>query len=385
MAEVKIRHYALKRNGRGFWQASVTLRKLGFPATVPCGKDGPAAWALAEQWNERADRARKGAVPCPRELRKLSPAEAEARTVYPEGSLGEAFKRYRNTDEWGKKKKPRTREDWWRAWKRIKPVFGDLPPNAVTLEDISIFRSGVERAVSLREAHRAIKIWRALWQVAAALKYCKKDEDPSFGVVNSAAKGPGLTWIEGEAARLFKGAWRAGYKGLAALIAVAWDTQMSPGDTRQLCASQMAKGRAGEAFFAERAKTGKPIGGLLTGRAIAALTGYLGGLGVELHDDAPIFRNRSGAPYSKDTLGDDFRDVRAAVFGQRERRTLAQFRHSGAVEAITGDATPAALSHAMGNTLSASNVLFETYVPVNVATLTSVQKARRIGRTKLRS
>ena len=35
-------------------------------------------------------------------------------------------------------------------------------------------------------------------------------------------------------------------------------------------------------------------------------------LGVELHGEANIFRNRSGAPYSKDTLGDDFRDVREA-------------------------------------------------------------------------
>jgi hypothetical protein len=36
---------------------------------------------------------------------------------------------------------------------------------------------------------------------------------------------------------------------------------------------------------------------------------------------APIFRNRSGAPYSKDTLGDDFREVRAMIFGEAERRT----------------------------------------------------------------
>ena len=45
-----------------------------------------------------------------------------------------------------------------------------------------------------------------------------------------------------------------------------------------------------------------------------------------------------------------------------------------------GDATPAALSHAMGNTLSASNALFATYVPVNVASLRAVMEARRRGR-----
>jgi hypothetical protein len=39
-------------------------------------------------------------------------------------------------------------------------------------------------------------------------------------------------------------------------------------------------------------------------------------LGVELHGEAYIFRNRSGAPYSKDTLGDDFQDgAEGAWFG----------------------------------------------------------------------
>jgi hypothetical protein len=38
----------------------------------------------------------------------------------------------------------------------------------------------------------------------------------------------------------------------------------------------------------------------------------------------------------------------------------------------------------MGNTLNASNALFATYVPVNVATLRAVMEARRAGRRKLR-
>ena len=127
-----------------------------------------------------------------------------------------------------------------------------------------------------------------------------------------------------------------------------------------------------------------PIGGGLSDRAMAALAAYLEQLGVELTGDAFIFRNRSGAPYSKDTLGDDFRDVRAAEFGEAERRTLADFRRSGAVEAIVGGAKAEELAHAMGNTLSASNALFTTYVPVNLATIRSVMEARRKGRRKLR-
>jgi hypothetical protein len=51
--------------------------------------------------------------------------------------------------------------------------------------------------------------------------------------------------------------------------------------------------------------------------------------------------------------------------GRFERRMLGHdFHRSGAVEAIAGDAAPAQLSHAMGNTRSASNALFATYVPV---------------------
>ncbi len=114
-----------------------------------------------------------------------------------------------------------------------------------------------------------MKIWRALWKVCAALGYCVRDADPSLGVRNTAAAGRSATWTEGEAARLFKRAWRMGYYGLSAVIAVAWSTQLAPGDVRSLRASQLA--RAGsDAFFTERGKTGKPVGGLLSDRALAA-------------------------------------------------------------------------------------------------------------------
>ena len=162
-------------------------------------------------------------------------------------------------------------------------------------------------------------------------------------------------------------------------------TQLSPGDVRALRASQMASAGSGQAFFTERGKTGVPVGGALSARAIAILAAYLAKLGVELHGDAYIFRNRSAAAYTKDTLGDDFREVRAAEFGAVERRTIGHdFRRTGAVEAIVGGAMPAHLAHAMGNTLSSSNALFVTYVPVNVQSLRAVIEARRAGRRKLR-
>jgi len=103
---------------------------------------------------------------------------------------------------------------------------------------------------------------------------------------------------------------------------------------RALRASQLAKDTSGAAFFAERGKTGKPVGGALNDRALAAMQAHLERLGTELHGEAYIFHNRSGAPYSRDTLGDDFRAVRIAAFGERDKRTLADFRRKPASKAI---------------------------------------------------
>src|SRR5262249_4162114 len=160
-------------------------------------------------------------------------------------------------------------------WKRIKPAFSDYNPRSITLEDISAWRKTVEDTVSLREAHRCLKIWRAMWKVAAALGYCDRDADPSLGVRNRAAPGRNLQWTEGEVVRVAKRAIRLGYHGLAAVIAVAWDTQLGPGDVRALRASQMARRATGEAFFTERSKTGKPVGGILSMRAMKVLALYL--------------------------------------------------------------------------------------------------------------
>jgi hypothetical protein len=130
--------------------------------------------------------------------------------------------------------------------------------------------------------------------------------------------------------------------------------------------------------------TFKPIGAVLGGRSIAVLTAYLEKLGVDLTGDAYIFRNRSGASYSKDTLGDDFRDVRAVEFGPLERRTIGHhMRRTGAGEAIVGDAQPAHLARDGQHARDVQRAVRD-YVPVNVATLRSVAEARRKGRARLR-
>jgi hypothetical protein len=147
-------------------------------------------------------------------------------------------------------------------------VFGDVRPRSVTLEHISAFREKVERDVSRREAHRVIKIWRALW------------------------------------------------------------------------------------------------------------------LGAEIAPGGPIFRNRAGTPYSKNKLGDDFRAVRIRIFGPEEKRTLADFRRSGTVEAKRGGATAEVIGTKLANDFALSSNLRKTYAPVDLATVRLADAARRKGRNK---
>jgi hypothetical protein len=61
-AKVKIPYYSVRRNGRGFWEPRPHMRALGFYC-VPCGQDGPDAWAIAEEWNRRWQAVNRGRRP----------------------------------------------------------------------------------------------------------------------------------------------------------------------------------------------------------------------------------------------------------------------------------------------------------------------------------
>ena len=137
------------------------------------------------------------------------------------------------------------------------------------------------------------------------------------------------------------------------------------------------------ARMVDRAKTGKAAIGTVGRRTERLLEAYLESLGVDLHDDAPIFRNRSGAPYSKDTLGDDFRAVRGVEF-PADKRKLMDFRRSGAVEATAGKVDPAALAGKMANTIDRSKELQAAYLPHNAALVRLADDARMAGRRRLR-
>jgi hypothetical protein len=358
------------------------MRAYGFE-NVRCGPDGPAAWAVADEWEQRWQRARKG-------------LSEPLRKVFPRNSVGDAFERFRKTREWSKKE-PRTREDWDRGWKCIAPIFGDLPPSAITLEMLDGWYAVLTDKKGVGEAGRAVKIWRALYTVMAAMKLCPAGQDPSLAIRKTSVAGRTETWREFEAVRLAKAAWRDGKKALACIIAIAWDTSFSPVDVRTLTPGHAVELGTDWAFRIRRGKTREEAVGILSARTRRLVQAYLADLDFELLDTATIFRTkgyvpstkggrpRPAVPYQKNSLADDFREIRSIVFGPDESRRLMDMRRTGAVEANAGGAAVEAIAAKMGNSIDQNRTLQRTYMPVNTAAVRSADESRLIGRKKLES
>ncbi|MDQ8754729.1 hypothetical protein RCO27_00670 [Sphingosinicella sp. LHD-64] len=278
---------------------------------------------------------------------------------------------------------PRTKEDWDRGQRAIEPIFGTVNPRTVSFEHIDAFYAAVLENRGVSEAYRAIKHWRRLWRKMAAMGYCDGGADPSQGIRRIAPQARSQVWRRGEVARLVKDALRLGYSGLACIIAVAWDTQFSPVDVRKLTGDNVA-GINGRLLFraVRREKTGKEIIGTLSKPTARLVTAYLGTIEAA-SVNLPLFRHRQGKPYSKDTLGDDFRSVREHTF-PGDRRVLMDMRRSGAVEAAAGEVDPNSLAAKMGNTINSSRQLQSTYQPVELASVLGADEARIRGRRRIR-
>jgi hypothetical protein len=176
---------------------------------------------------------------------------------------------------------------------------------------------------------------------------------------------------------------------------VAWDTSFSPVDVRTLTPAQAMQTADEWGFLIARTKSGESAFGTLSRRTQRLVLAYVAELGVTLLDDAPIFRSRgyepgpkggrprAGVPYTKDSLVDDFADVRKLVFGPGEKRRLMDMRRSGAVEANAGGASVEAIAAKMGNSIDESKALQKTYMPVNLAAVRAADQSRRAGRKLL--
>lgn len=377
MAKV-IRYYEIDRHGKGRWRPKGSAKALGF-TDVACGVDGPVAWSIAEEWNRRLDDTRSGRALPPVATDDMNDVDREEATIYPSGSVGEAFRRFRATETW-KAKKPRTREDWFRAWRRLRPFIGAVDPRTIDLEVISWIKAEIGKTASIRETHRVIKIWRALWKAMVALRYCSGD-DPSLAFQNNAAPGRTQRWTEAEVRLMVRHAWRTDRRGLACIMAVAWDAMLAPVDAREVEARHITRaGRFGIISISRR-KTGSGAAAQLRPIVMRMIDAYTRSMPKTV---GPMFRTATDkVAFKKNSLSETFREVRTEVFGKAERRQLQDMRRSGAVEALEGGAAPAALSRAMGNTLAASNALFETYVPPTNPQAKAVADARTKTRQRM--
>jgi hypothetical protein len=395
----KIRHL-LFLNNRWRWRPTATMRAKGFKLTTfgreLTAADKARALALNDEW----DRVRRG-----------KSEQVGAEPVYPIGSYGDGYMRAMNLREaervakgYAQSKEQTKRDDWPRAWRWLS-IFADCDPRTIQPEHFIAIdpKTGkaaglvpeIEAKVSTTGRHRTIKVHRALWKKLAAMNYCDKAADPSLVFANTAPPPRQDVWQHREVVKLVQGAWRQNMRGLAAVIAVAWDTMLSPIDVRKLTAGQRASDKGGAIFFLDRAKTGRAAAGTLSPYATAILEAYIATLGCELLDTAPLFRTAGSEPgpkggrrwapqpYSKDTLEKDFAAIRELVFGPTERRQLADLRRSGHVEGDAGGATPADASSKMANTIAASNRLRKTYNPVNVVSVRRFDEARKVGRKQL--
>jgi hypothetical protein len=377
--------------GRWRWRPTKPMRALGFQL-VNFGReltsaDRARAIALNDDW----DKVRRGA------------AQA-AEKVYPPGSVGHGYKRVlaiRVKERVAKgvvwTKEQEKRDDWPRAWRWIDPVLGDCDPKTVEPEVLQDLRTKVGERVSETEGHRVIKVWRALWKKLQAFRYCDlSQKDPSLVFANTAPDPRQQMWQHAEVIQLVDAAWQSGKTGLAALMAVIWDSMLSPGDARTLTPGQMDRNEKGAIFFLDRAKTGRAAAGTLTPWSEKLLSDYLESLGAKLLDNAPIFRTAGSEPgpkggrrwlpqpYSTSKMDRDFREVRKAVFGIKEERQLADMRRSGAVEGDAGGASLADQSNKMANTVAASSKLRKTYNPVNVPSVRRFDEARVLGRAAIK-
>lgn len=388
--------YFLFINGRWRWRPTKTMRDLGF-GLVTMGRGGQNLDADGNPEASIEDQGRAIKLNAQWDRVRAGTAQAPARTtlkVYPEKSVGDAYQRamaLRKAERLAKgviwTNEQESRDDWPRAWKWIEPQFGDCDPNTIIpehflrIDPVTGEAEGlmveIERKVSVTERHRTIKVWRALWARMRAMKIAA-GEDPSKAVVNSAPQPRNVIWSRRDVLIRVQRAWRLRYYGLAACMACAWDSMCSPVDVRRLTPAQVRSDSHGIWFAIGRAKTGRAAAATLSPWSKAILVAYLEKLGAVPAPNSPIFRNRSRNPYSKDTLGDDFRDVREAI-DKADRRQLADMRRSGAVEGDAGGGSIADQSNKMANTVAASNRLRKTYNPTNVVSARRFDQARAVG------
>jgi hypothetical protein len=373
--------YVRRKRGLLFWQPTPKMQALGFKP-MPLGPESADSLARARQLYEQWEKAR---VARPKV------------TDYPPGSLGAFYDRMTGrytkapTLNW-RRMKPRSREDYARAWTHLGPAFGHKVLTRISGEDVERFlddgegcgpENGLVHRVSDNERYRTMKVLRALFD-DAIVRLRLDQPNPAKIVPNPQARGRSAIWLGEEVRQLVDGAIALGLYGTAVSIAIAWDSLFSPVDIWTLPFKALKQDRAGWYVERARTKTDKGAFGALSAETAMLLGLYVAGLPFELLPESQVIRQRRGfQPYiSKDTFGDHFRLVREHVFPGDSRQFL-DLRRSGTVEADAAGADKAAMGEILANGLADNRFLQDTYTPPTVAKARLIASQRLQGRERL--
>ena len=367
MAKVsgKIRYYSV-RNGNGFWQPGKHARALGF-SSIPCGPDGPAAWAKAETWNEKLDRCRKNGE-------NLAP--------YPDGSLSHWFSTWRTLEDF-RSKKPATRTEYDTAWRHIEPRFGDTQIDLIKPADIATFHKHLDETTSERVRWGTIRILRAI--LLAAQRHEILDRAPALLLKNHMPAPREALWFPQEIEALKAEALSCGMVSMSLAIQLLYETALSPADIRTLSLQMIAEDERGAFISRKRTKTSKTAAMPLSHDLWHAMQAYIKTLPFDLPEDAPILRRHNTHKAWKDApdFAKDFRRIREAVF-PGDKRQARDVRRTVSFEADLGGARADERGDLLANAMGSDPTLEETYTPSNVIKARKTQKKRQKGQEIMR-
>lgn len=375
MTRIKLPYYVV-RKGRGYFEIGKDRAEAtGLLASEPLGLDGPEAWAKAR----RSYEAFKAA---------MDPNSKKRLGGYPPGSLGAAWVLWRGTVEWTGKA-ARTREEYERAWDdHIEPNFGKRPILKITVSDSEALHRRLKADLSPSDAHRTLKIWRALLNMLAKKHLLPRA--PIGSVTNPMPKGRGQFWLASEVARLLRAAdllhrftkddkWQA----MGLLVRIGWETALSPADCRTLKLEMLKRDRSGWYIERERTKTGAAAKPPISDALADALKAYAQRAGRTPLPTAVLFHNSAGDPMDRFYMADQFRDLRRVAFGKGEIRQFMDIRRSANLEADLGGASAQDRAAVMANALDKNKSLDAVYTPVTVARARKALEARGLGRELL--
>lgn len=362
-------HYTRQKRGRLFWEPTKQMRAKGFAAKPLGAADDPQAIAEAQRLYKAWQTVQ---------------SEGDARpTKYPEGTLGAFWDRYKAVKKW---KKPRTREGYERAWKRIdawRPA-GDAPTLAntvvtkITTELCEAFADHLEVAHSASERYRTIQILKAIMR-QAAIRLRLGYESPARAVTNPLPSGRTAFWLGAEIDQLSDRARAGGMEGISLAVRLAWETMFSPVDIWTLQIPQMKRDAEGFYLEGERTKTMKETFAAVSDSLAADILAYIGERRV-----GPIIVMKRGEPYRNgNRFNKDFRKARKLAFGEKEARQCMDIRRSANVEADAAGADKVTMAKLLANRIDTSRFLEETYTPPTVAKAREVARLRVEGRQRL--